>query len=51
MRIDSSSPFRQCLETLDYIVDHSPIDERKLSKDGRTLVEDSRGTSLLRDFD
>ncbi|GAA5972551.1 hypothetical protein JCM8115_000263 [Rhodotorula mucilaginosa] len=33
---------KQCLETLDYIVDHSPIDERKLSKDGRTLVEDSR---------
>ncbi|GAA5978322.1 hypothetical protein JCM10908_004313 [Rhodotorula pacifica] len=33
---------RQCLETLDYVIDHSPIDERKLSKDGRTLVEDSR---------
>ncbi|GJN92734.1 hypothetical protein Rhopal_005772-T1 [Rhodotorula paludigena] len=32
----------QCIQTLDYLVDHSPIDESKLSKDGQTLVEDTR---------
>ncbi|GAA5822401.1 hypothetical protein JCM11251_006326 [Rhodosporidiobolus azoricus] len=33
---------RQCIETLNYVIDHSPIDESKLSKDGKTLVEDTR---------
>ncbi|KPV72383.1 uncharacterized protein RHOBADRAFT_66934 [Rhodotorula graminis WP1] len=32
----------QCVSALDYAIDHSPIDERKLSKDGQTLVEDTR---------
>ncbi|GAA6017008.1 hypothetical protein JCM10207_001455 [Rhodosporidiobolus poonsookiae] len=33
---------QQCVQALDYAVDHSPIDESKLSKDGKTLVEDFR---------
>ncbi|GAA5838750.1 hypothetical protein JCM9279_003849 [Rhodotorula babjevae] len=32
----------QCVSALDYAIDHSPIDERKLSKDGQNLVEDTR---------
>ncbi|BGP33691.1 hypothetical protein JCM10296v2_005495 [Rhodotorula toruloides] len=32
----------QCIQALDYAVDHSPINERRLSKDGQTLVEDTR---------
>ncbi|GAA5960221.1 hypothetical protein JCM21900_000554 [Sporobolomyces salmonicolor] len=32
----------QCVQTLDYVIDHSPIDESKLSRDGKKLVEDFR---------
>ncbi|GAA6063477.1 hypothetical protein JCM10212_006339 [Sporobolomyces blumeae] len=32
----------QCVRALDYTLDHSPIDESKLSKDGKGLVEDFR---------
>ncbi|SGY18964.1 BQ5605_C014g07520 [Microbotryum silenes-dioicae] len=33
---------QQISETLDYVIGHSPIDEKKLSKDGRGLIEDFR---------
>jgi len=32
----------QCVRALDYALDHSPIHENKLSKDGKGLVEDFR---------
>ncbi|BGP41732.1 hypothetical protein JCM10449v2_005723 [Rhodotorula kratochvilovae] len=41
----------QCVKALDYAINHSPIDERKLSKDGQTLVEDTRDViRVLREF-
>lgn len=33
---------KQIDETLNYVLDHSPIDERKLSRDGQKLVSDAR---------
>ncbi|BGP18009.1 hypothetical protein JCM10213_005048 [Rhodosporidiobolus nylandii] len=33
---------QQSIQALDYVIDHSPIDESKLSRDGKTLVEDTR---------
>jgi hypothetical protein len=33
---------RQIDETLDYVINHSPIDEGKLSKEGRHLIDDVR---------
>lgn len=38
---------RQCIQALDYAVGHSPINERRLSKDGQTLVEDTRSEQRL----
>ncbi|GAA6030366.1 hypothetical protein JCM8097_009074 [Rhodosporidiobolus ruineniae] len=32
----------QAVKALDYAIEHSPIDDSKLSKDGKTLVEDVR---------
>lgn len=46
-RLTQVSLCRQCIQALDYAVGHSPINERRLSKDGQTLVEDTRSEQRL----